>query len=191
MTWTPQPHTLQWPINRASGEALKVVELAALTVAQHREALELAGDDDDDQFEALLLKASGLTVEELDQIKRPDYISLAAIMRDYVNLSAPAFLGKKAKKYPDPNTIELLVPIDGIGRKIEHLTLQVPAMKATKAMRKLPTAKERTDFITAHCAGLSTVELDRLCLPDWTHIQERLHDFLNKPAAYFQSATSK
>lgn len=190
MTWKPQPHTLTKAITRANGETLEVIELAALTVAQHREALAAAGDDDDDQFEALIMKAAGLTVEEVDQILRPDYLSLAKIMGDYVNLSASAFLGKKAKKFSDPNTFELLVPIEAIGRTVEHIALQVPAMRATKAMRKLPTPKERTDFITAHCTGLSTVELDRLCLPDWTRIQERLFDFLNKPAAYFQSATS-
>jgi hypothetical protein len=109
-------------------------------------------------------------------------------MHEYVNLPASYFLGRKPE---DPDDVELLVPIKAIGRTVDRLALQVPAMKATKVMRKLKTDVERADFISAHCTGLSTVEIVRLSLPDWTQLQERLHAFLNKPADYFPNATSK
>jgi hypothetical protein len=64
-------------------------------------------------------------------------------------------------------------------------------LRATKAMKKLKTAKERAEFITAHCTGLMLPDLASLTVPDWTQLQVRIDDFLNKPAAFFRSATSK
>ncbi|EMO7933188.1 phage tail assembly protein [Pseudomonas aeruginosa] len=188
MTWKPEPHPLRWPVTTEGGETLTSIELRALTVEEHRAALATVGDDEDDQFEALLLAATGLSLSVLEQIKRPDYVSLVKRMHEYVNLPASYFLGRKPE---DPDDVELLVPIKAIGRTVDRLALQVPAMKATKVMRKLKTDVERADFISAHCTGLSTVEIVRLSLPDWTQLQERLHAFLNKPADYFPNATSK
>lgn len=186
MTWKPEPHTLRWPITGENGETLKAVELRPFTVAEHRAALE-GIDDEDDQFDALLLLASGLPQAVIEQIKRPDYVTLANRIHEYVNLPASYFLGSKPK---DPDDVPLLVPIKAIGREVDRLSLQVPAMKAAKVMRKLKTPDDRADFITAHCTGLSTVEVTRLSVPDWTQLQVRLNDFLNKPADFFQSATS-
>lgn len=188
MTWTPEPHPLRWPITLEGGETLTRIDLRAFTVEEHRAALASVGNDEEEQFEALLLVATGLPVSVLEQIKRPDYVALVRIMHDYVNLPASYFLGRKPE---DPDDAPLLVPIKAVGRVVERLALQVPAMKATKVMRKLKTENERTDFITAHCTGLSTLEVVRLSIPDWNQLQERLHAFLNKPADYFPSATSK
>lgn len=187
MTWKPEPHPLQWPITVATGETLTSLELRPFNVAEHRAALASVGKDDDDQFEALLLLATGLSVADLEQIKRPDYVSLSTRLHEYVNLPASYFLGKKPADLDDA---PLLIPIKAIGREVDRLALQVPAMKATKVMRKLKTAHERADFISAHCTGLSLVEIQRLSVPDWTQLQERLDDFLNKPADFFRSATS-
>jgi hypothetical protein len=58
-------------------------------------------------------------------------------------------------------------------------------------MKKLATPAERAEFITAHCTGLMLPDLALLTVPDWTQLQGRIDDFLNKPAAYFQKTTSK
>ena len=50
---------------------------------------------------------------------------------------------------------------------------------------------ERAEFITAHCTGLMIPDLAGLTVPDWTELQERIDDFLNKPADFFRNATSK
>ncbi|HCE6978391.1 TPA: phage tail assembly protein [Pseudomonas aeruginosa] len=188
MTWKLEPHTLRWPVTLEGGETLTTVELRAFTTEEHHAALAGAGTDEDEQCEALLLLATGLPVAVLEEIKRPDYVALVKILYDYVNLPASYFLGRKPE---DPDDVPLLVPFKAVGRVVERLALQVPAMKATKAMRKLKTERERAVFISAHCTGLSLVEVVRLSVPDWTQLQERLHDFLNKPADYFPSATSK
>jgi len=72
-----------------------------------------------------------------------------------------------------------------------ELPLEMPALRATKVMKKLATNKERAEFITAHCTGLMIPDLAGLTVPDWTELQERIDDFLNKPADFFRSATSK
>lgn len=187
MTWTPAPHTLQWPIASEAGGQLTAVELRPFTVAEHRAALAKVGADEDDQFEALLLLATGLPPAVLEEIKRPDYVTLSKRLHEYVSMPASYFLGASPE---DPDDAPLLLPIKAVGREVQRLSLQVPAMKATKIMRKLKTQDERADFISAHCTGLSPVEITRLSVPDWNQLQGRLNDFLNKPADYFQSATS-
>lgn len=91
----------------------------------------------------------------------------------------------------DPDQVQLLQPLNVMGRSMTTLTLEMPMLLATKAMKKLKTAKERAEFITAHCTGLMLPDLDLLTVPDWTQLQVRIDDFLNKPADFFRSATSK
>ncbi|WP_421854470.1 hypothetical protein [Marinomonas sp.] len=50
---------------------------------------------------------------------------------------------------------------------------------------------ERTIFISSSCSGFTKDELARLSLPDWNQLQERLIDFLERPADYFRPKTSK
>jgi hypothetical protein len=85
----------------------------------------------------------------------------------------------------------LLLPLDAAGRTFTELSLEMPALRATKVMKKLATNKERAEFITAHCSGLMIPDLAGLTVPDWTELQARIDDFLNQPAAFFRNATSK
>jgi hypothetical protein len=181
--WALPDHPLRFPVDLADGRSLASVSLRPFSVAEHRAAIAKAGADEDDHFEALLRLASGLSEEELGEIKRPDYVTLSTMIHEYVSLPASYFLERLPE---DPDDVELLVPVKGIGRTIDRLQLQVPGMKVTKAMRKMKTDNERADFCSASCTGLSVPEIQRLSIPDWTQLQGRLNDFLNKPAAYFQ-----
>lgn len=182
-TWSLPEHTLRFPITLEGGESLTAISLRAFSVAEHRKALAEAGKDTDDQFEALLRVASGLSEEVLEQIKRPDYVSLSSKIHEYISLPASFFLESTPK---DPDDAPLLVPVKGMGRMIERLQLQVPSLKVSKMMRKLKTDHDRADFCSAHCTGLSVPEIQSLAIPDWTQLQDRLNDFLNKPAHFFQ-----
>ncbi|MNF17826.1 hypothetical protein D3C80_2215590 [compost metagenome] len=68
----------------------------------------------------------------------------------------------------------------------DQVSIEVPSLKVSKAMRKMKTDTERADFCTSACTGLSVPEVQSLAIPDWTQLQARLNDFLNKPAAFFQ-----
>jgi hypothetical protein len=188
MTWKPEPLPLQWPVTTEGGETLAVLELRAFDVAEHRAALARAGKDEDARFEHLAVLATGQPLEVIEALKRPDYVSLSARLSEYVNLPASFFLGKTPE---DPDDAPLLIPIKVFGREFDRLALEVPTMKATKVMVKMKTDADRTDFISSHCTGIAPAEITRLSIPDWTQLQVRLSDFLNKPAAFFQSATSK
>ncbi|UVK89573.1 phage tail assembly protein [Pseudomonas sp. B21-051] len=193
MSWMPPKHDLLSPITGDDGAQIEQIQLKPLFYAAQKEALERAGDDEDDQFFELALLATGLSVKELDQLKRPDYVSIAQYVHEMSTRPASYFLEQveDAEKSDDPDEVQLLQPLAVTGRTVTSLSLEMPALRATKVMKKLKTAKERAEFITAHCTGLMIPDLTQLSVPDWTQLQVRIDDFLNQPAAYFRNATSK
>ncbi|MET0845948.1 MAG: phage tail assembly protein [Pseudomonas sp.] len=194
MSWTPPVHVLLSPITADNQSTLEQIQLKPLFYAAQKEALARAGDDEDDQFFELAKLATGLTVKELDQLKRPDYVSIAQYVHEMSTRPASYFLKRDTEAdsaSDDPDQVQLLQPLNAAGQSLTSLTLEMPVLRATKAMKKLKTAKERAEFITAHCTGLMIPDLDLLTVPDWTQLQVRIDDFLNKPADFFRSATSK
>jgi hypothetical protein len=193
MSWMPPKHVLLSPITGDDGSEIEQIQLKPLYYAAQKEALARAGDDEDDQFFELAKLATGLSVKELDQLKRPDYVSIAQYVHEMSTRPASYFLEQQAQgeQSVDPDQVQLLQPLNVAGRSMTSLTLEMPVLRATKAMKKLKTAKERAEFITAHCTGLMLPDLDLLTVPDWTQLQVRIDDFLNKPADFFRSATSK
>ncbi|WP_294734503.1 phage tail assembly protein [uncultured Pseudomonas sp.] len=193
MAWMPPLHILLSPITADTGATIEQVQLKPLYYAAQKEALARAGDDEDDQFFELAKLATGLSEKELDQLKRPDYVTIAQYVHDMSTRPASFFLD--AAREPGDSSIteqvNLLLPLNAAGRTLTAVTLEMPALRATKVMKKLTTAKERAEFITAHCSGLMIPDLADLTVPDWTELQERIDDFLNQPAAFFRNATSK
>ena len=190
MAWMPPLHILLSPITADTGATIEQIQLKPLYYAAQKDALARAGDDEDDQFFELAKLATGLSEKELDQLKRPDYVSIAQYVHEMSTRPASFFLGK-ADEPSQYEQVQLLLPLDAAGRSLTGLSLEMPALRATKAMKKLATNKERAEFITAHCTGLMIPDLAGLTVPDWTELQERIDDFLNKPADFFRSATSK
>lgn len=141
-------------------------------------------------FFELAKLATGLSEKELDQLKRPDYVSIAQYVHEMSTRPAAFFLDQHQEASHD-EPVHLLLPLDAAGRSLTELSLEMPALRATKVMKKLTTNKERAEFITAHCTGLMIPDLAGLTVPDWTQLQERIDDFLNQPADFFRSATSK
>lgn len=194
MSWTPPVHVLLSPITADDQSVIEQIQLKPLYYAAQKEALARAGDDEDDQFFELALLATGLSAKALDQLKRPDYVSIAQYVHDMSTLPSSHFLEQAdegQQPSADPDDVSLLQPLTVAGRTLTTLTLEMPVLRATKAMKKLKTPKERAEFITAHCTGLMIPDLALLTVPDWTQLQVRIDDFLNKPAAFFRSATSK
>ncbi|MGF6396432.1 hypothetical protein ABH905_000098 [Pseudomonas frederiksbergensis] len=193
MSWTPPVHVLLSPIIADDQSTIEQIQLKPLFYAAQKEALARAGDDEDDQFFELAKLATGLSVKELDQLKRPDYVSIAQYVHEMSTRSASYFLEQQAQgeQSVDPDQVQLLQPLNAVGRSMTSLTLEMPVLRATKAMKILKTARERAEFITAHCTGLMLPDLDLLTVPDWTQLQVRIDDFLNKPADFFRNATSK
>ena len=194
MSWTPPVHALLSPITADDQASIEQIQLKPLYYAAQKEALARAGDDEDDQFFELALLATGLSVKELDQLKRPDYVSIAQYVHEMSTLPTSHFLAQEEEgEQPsaDPDEVILLQSLHVAGRTLTSLTLEMPVLRATKAMKKLKTPKERAEFITAHCTGLMIPDLALLTVPDWTQLQVRIDDFLNKPADFFRSATSK
>ncbi|WP_017480146.1 phage tail assembly protein [Pseudomonas sp. PAMC 26793] len=193
MAWMPPMHILLSPITADTGATVEQIQLKPLFYAAQKDALARAGDDEDDQFFELAKLATGLSEKELDQLKRPDYVTIAQYVHDMSTRPASFFLDESREPGDSSITeqVKLLLPLNAAGRTLTDVTLEMPALRATKVMKKLTTAKERAEFITAHCSGLMIPDLAGLTVPDWTELQERIDDFLNQPAAFFRSATSK
>ena len=190
MAWMPPLHLLLAPITADTGATIEQVQLKPLYYAAQKDALARAGDDEDEQFFELAKLATGLSEKELDQLKRPDYVSIAQYVHEMSTRPAAFFLDQHQEASHD-EPVHLLLPLDAAGRSLTELSLEMPALRATKVMKKLTTNKERAEFITAHCTGLMIPDLAGLTVPDWTQLQERIDDFLNQPADFFRSATSK
>jgi hypothetical protein len=190
MAWMPPLHRLLSAITADTGATIEQVQLKPLYYAAQKDALARAGDDEDDQFFELAKLATGLSEKELDQLKRPDYVSIAQYVHEMSTRPASFFLNEAQQSSHD-QPIQLLLPLDAAGRTLTELPLEMPALRATKVMKKLATNKERAEFITAHCTGLMIADLAGLTVPDWTELQERIDDFLNQPADFFRNATSR
>ncbi|MBA1250909.1 phage tail assembly protein [Pseudomonas luteola] len=194
--WTPVILKLLCPITVPADPKVpgsEDREIAELTFrpflyGEYKDALRRVDlKDEDAVFEALALVATGETLPVIEQLKRPDYVSLSQEVHKYVTRKTEDYLGEPA----DPDAPDLLLPLAVAGQERQALRLSMPALKAVKVMKKLETADQRAEWITAHCTGLFPEDVRALSLPDWNQLQERINAFLNQPAAYFQNATSK
>ena len=92
MAWMPPLHRLLSPISADTGATIEQVQLKPLYYAAQKDALARAGDDEDDQFFELAKLATGLSEKELDQLKRPDYVSIAQYVHEMSTRPASFFL---------------------------------------------------------------------------------------------------
>ncbi len=97
MSWMPPKHRLLSPITADDGGQIEQIQLKPLLYAAQKEALARAGDDEDDQFFALAKLATGLSDKVLDQLKRPDYVSIAQYVHDMSTRPASYFLEQSAE----------------------------------------------------------------------------------------------
>jgi len=200
MTWKPPVHTLLCPIYGEDENLIEEVVFRAFSHGEHAEALAKAGTDEDDRYEALAQLATGLPAKVVESLKRPDYVSVSEWLNKYVWSTSADLLELKFRDSEgaeidevgaDGYVVDLLVPIRlGTGEVVSSVTMRLPELRATKAMKKQKTERERARFITAHCTGLMLPDVLLLSLPDWNRLQVLVGNFLNKPAAFFVSETS-
>jgi hypothetical protein len=186
----PKKHPLVWPIESEKSEPIQTVIIHTITMGQHRELSEKhkANKTDTKLLRACISESTGLTEKELKTLVTPDYTSIQNYVLELMNTSATQFIeGEFDKALPT-----LLVPIQGDdGQQKSSYKLRPPTVGTTDLMDSHQNEWERTVFISSSCSGFSHAELERLSLPDWNQLQERLIDFLDKPADYFRQKTSK
>lgn len=140
MAWMPPLHILLSPITADTGATIQQIQLKPLFYAAQKDALARAGDDEDDQFFELAKLATGLSEKELDQLKRPDYVSIAQYVHDMSTRPTSFFLDQPDEAAHD-QPVQLLLALDAAGRSLTELALEMPALRATKVMKKLATTK--------------------------------------------------
>lgn len=200
MTWTPPVHKMLCPVMHGD-TLLEEITLKTFSTGEHAAALAKAGKDEDDRYEALAQLATGLPAEVIETFRRPDYVSVSEWINKWVWSTSDEIL-EVVRRDDDGNEIEerahdgyvvpLLVPITIVtGETIAEVTLRLPELRATKAMKQQKNDRDKARFITAHCTGLMLPDVQLLSCPDWNRLQVLVGHFLNKPAAFFQSVTSK
>lgn len=183
----PKKHPLVWPIEN---ESLESVTIHTLTMGQHRELSEKnkANKTDTKLLRACISESTGLSEIMLKKLVTPDYTSIQNHVLELMNAKASTLMEEEF----DPEAPALLIPILGDDRQDKtHYKLRPPTVATTDLMDTHEDEWERTIFISSSCSGFTKDELERLSLPDWNQLQERLIDFLEQPADYFRPKTSK
>lgn len=111
----PPLHLLLALITADTGATIEQVQLKPLYYAAQKDALAWAGDDEDDQFFELAKLATGLSEKELDQLKRPDYVSIAQHVHEMSTRPASFFLQAPEAATPLHQPVHLLL-LDAAGR---------------------------------------------------------------------------
>ena len=184
----PKTHHLVWPIEDDKKQRLNSVPVKLLTMGQHREMSKTHKGKDTDLLRACICSSTGLTLSELKRLVTPDYTSLQEQVLELMHMSAAQLIeGFDSSAEP-----VLLVPFQGDdGQDKTGYTLRPPTVATTDLMDTHKDEWDRTLFISSSCSGFSREELERLSLPDWNLLQERLIDFLEKPADFFRQKMLK
>ena len=120
MAWKPPLHSLLAPITADNGATIEQIQLNALFYAAQKQALARAGEDEDDQFFELAKLATGLSEKELDQLTRPDYVSIAQHVHDMSTRPTSFFLGDSTEP---GEQVQLLLPLEVAGRVLTSVSL--------------------------------------------------------------------
>ena len=198
-------HTLLVP---ALGKTEVVIR--ALSYEEDAELVELATKKDADKkpikdengeviinaeklLELRSFKMTGIDEKDFFDLSQPDITTIQNwnhIFTTQDSVSVASLLGFKVGKKPwtvgdDMNPL-LLQPLDNR----DSYALKYPTGRLTKAMDAQKTDDERTFTITAGCTDLKHDQIYQLTTPDWIYLQNRLTDFLSRPADYFRQPTS-
>ncbi|WP_394179608.1 phage tail assembly protein [Marinomonas posidonica] len=179
-------HTLVWPTQSDKSDPITRVHCQPLTMGQHRELSEKHKDNDTQLLRACISASTGLSDKEIKNLVTPDYTSIQNHVLELMNSTASHFIEGEF----DNTAPSLLIPIQSdSGQQKTQYTLKPPTVATTDLMDTHTNEWERTIFLSSSCTGFSQSELERLSLPDWNQLQERLIDFLQQPAAYFHPKT--
>lgn len=181
-------HVLNWPIEDDKSESLEKVVVKVMTMGRNRELMKKHKGDDSALTRACICESTGLTVEEVKRLVTPDFNSVQNLVFELLGNKT----GEINSEGFDPDSPDLLVPIQSDdGSEKTGYKLRPPTVATTDLMDQHEDEWERTLFVSSSCTGFSQSELERMSLPDWNQLQERLIDFLQRSADYFRQKTLK
>ena len=182
----PKEFKLFRPITGDGGHKIEVVYATLLTLGQNNQAIKEATDALP-AGDRRVMAVTGLKEDEIDRLSTPDFNSLSAYVDQMRTQASAEFFGKRMD--PDSPTLALPISVNG-GEEVTTLSLQVPSVKQIRA-RDLVSKEVMTRalWLTSACTGAGPDDLLALAMPDWLHLQLRLGDFLQQPAAFFHSGT--
>lgn len=184
----PKAHELVWPVEDDKGQELSNVKINLLTMGQHRELSKIHKGKDTDLLRGCISASTGLSTKELKSLVTPDYNTIRDFVLELMHASASTLIAGFDSS-ADPVLLHSFQGDDGQDKT--SYVLRPPTVATTDLMETHKDEWERTLFISASCSGFSHAELERLSLPDWNLLQERLIDFLEESADFFRQKTLK
>ncbi|TDF41885.1 phage tail assembly protein [Alteromonadaceae bacterium M269] len=172
-------HSLKWPLT--GQQPLSTLDVSPIDVMSY-EALRKNHNDDDERERDLISQSTGVAIDVLVTLKTPDYNSVRQLVRDFVDKPSNHFIPKMDKDEPT-----LLVPIKGDdGKDIKNYTLECPTVDVSDKMKNFKEDSEKSVFLASACTTLSHSEVEKLSMPDWNFLLDRLNDFLSESADFFR-----
>ncbi|AVZ83523.1 phage tail assembly protein [Edwardsiella ictaluri] len=185
-------HTLRWPI-----EGIAVVTVSTHTIGEMRALRKRFCMDDPDEAKqdrhgfsaAVFMLHTELSDAQRGELAHPDLTSITLLIHELVMTPSDQLSANARGESPD--TFPLLVPVTDAMRQgpITHLHMMPPTVRLTDSVREL-AGFERERELVATCTGVMPETVDKLHMPDWLALQQRLSDFLTETADYFPQVTS-
>lgn len=176
---------LREPIVTTDGSELAKVLVNLITFGEYKLVVNEAGDDDEKKTDLLIKAATDLSLDDIQKLKTPDFNALEFDVIEMTTRPAEFFLAKKGINVDVDNPM-LLQPL---GNKTE-IALTSPTVKASRMMSQIKNSEKepykQAEYITKACTDLMDHEIDKLAVPDWNQLQNRINDFLNQASDFFQ-----
>ena len=174
-------------IKSDKGEDINQVIAKLVTFGLYKAATIQAREDEEKRDDLMISATTGLTQNEIENLKTPDYIAIREYIIEQVVFPAEYFFGFDDIKI-DKDKPQLFQPL---GKKT-HIELTTPSVKASRLMNTIEIEDNpliQSEYIVGACADLSEEEIARLALVDWNQLQNRVNDFLNQASGFFLKTT--
>lgn len=192
-TFKPIQIMLLFPIEVDDKPDINDVTIGLIDKATHKRLFKLYDEDDPTHFfMALIEESCDLSSAEVERLSMPDYNTIVEVLSDLVSKTSEYLIQKnKSNSQMDEDEPELYCPIkDDTGMEITFFKIRVPTVKSLTLMNSFKEEETKSIFILKDCTGLTDSEINRLTMPDYNYLTERVNHFLYQPASYFHPKTS-
>jgi len=179
-------HTLYQPF-----ASVKEIETRVITIADYEpiyiKHLERDVETDQLMMDELIQVATGLELEQIVQLSMPDYNALEEAVKLQTSNSSEHFFKESGKDF-NVEAPKLLDPLNGI----EAIQYKVPNVRTSRNANEIKDDTreplERTKYLIESCTQLTRLHIAKLSVRDFIMIQERITDFLQQEATFFQKS---
>jgi hypothetical protein len=174
---------LREPIKDDEDNLIESVTINLPLFGAYKASKKVADGDQDAEIDALITACTGLSQSVIEKLKTPDYNSIEYHVLEFTTRDADYFFAKAGVSI-DKDKPQLLVPVG----HHNDVDLYTPSVKASRVMDKVKITSNpyaQAEYITTACCDLMVEDIDKLSVPDWNQLQNRINSFLNEASSFF------